>query len=476
MVESSQYTILDIAAGTGMLSTGVKLALELIGLRAVTVGGIERESCAAAAFLAWMEVSQGFRPPVWDDAKTFVGRRDRRLEPVDIVAAGYPCQPFSSAGKRAGTKDPRHLWPAVRRIVARTKPGIVFFENVDGHVSLGLWKVLRDLERLGYRVAPGVFSAEEVGAPHLRKRVFIFGVADAGGGGWGPRTGRERVCSTSEAVGESRRSSSRRDESRGRADRRVVARRAGSKLGHAKLPGIFRQGWFSFADEGREGTSDGHDELGDADGGRHRGQSDTGEQDGRIDRRVEELGHTEERGRSDVTTEPGGVTEAESESVYEHRELAYAQRITGSTKQQHEAGERSRSCSTDGPMYGDGGTQLADDNQPRLEGGRPATGMPSGDGSLDGGCGIIPIFPPHRTDYRRWAQLAALGLDPTSMPAVESGFSVLADGLASSADILRIGGNGVCPLTAAWAFLNLACCVLEIEEPAAAVGADGGQL
>ncbi|MGI9507636.1 MAG: DNA cytosine methyltransferase [Geminicoccaceae bacterium] len=203
-------SILDIAAGTGMLSVGVKLALESIGLRADVVGGCERDACAAAAFLEVMEHAQGFRPPVWDDARTFVGRRDRGLESVDFLTAGYPCQPFSTAGNRAGGRDPRHLWPAIRRIVARIKPGIVFFENVDGHISLGLGKVLRDLERLGYSATCGVFSAEEVGAPHLRKRVFVLGLSDTDQQRWAKgqaeqplRQGRRkavgRVCELDDA-------------------------------------------------------------------------------------------------------------------------------------------------------------------------------------------------------------------------------------------------------------------------------------
>ena len=104
------------------------------------MGGIERDACAAAAFLAWMADSQGGCPPVWGDTRTFVGRRDRRLESVDVVCAGYPCQPFSAAGRRLRSKDPRHLWPAVRRIVARVQPQLVFFETSTGTSRWGWGK------------------------------------------------------------------------------------------------------------------------------------------------------------------------------------------------------------------------------------------------------------------------------------------------------------------------------------------------
>jgi len=96
---------------------------------------------------------------------------------VDILCGGYPCTPFSSAGKRAGKADPRHLWPYFRAQIRTIHPRVVFFENVEGHISLGLPTVLSDLEEDGYKATWGLFSAEEVGAPHRRKRVFILGYA-----------------------------------------------------------------------------------------------------------------------------------------------------------------------------------------------------------------------------------------------------------------------------------------------------------
>ena len=110
--------------------------------------------------------------PIWTDLKTFPWEsfRDR----VDILTGGYPCQPFSAAGKRLGKEDPRHLWPWIADGIRAMRPRICFFENVEGHISLGLREVISELEGLGYKTAWGIFSAREVGAPHQRKRVFIL--------------------------------------------------------------------------------------------------------------------------------------------------------------------------------------------------------------------------------------------------------------------------------------------------------------
>jgi DNA (cytosine-5)-methyltransferase 1 len=89
-----------------------------------------------------------------------------------------PCQAFTLSGLRKGKEDPRHLWPDVARITAEIAPEWVFFENVPGHLPLGLQDVCRDLQTMGYRVAARVVSAAEVGGSHLRDRVFILGHAN----------------------------------------------------------------------------------------------------------------------------------------------------------------------------------------------------------------------------------------------------------------------------------------------------------
>ncbi len=129
--------------------------------------------------------------PIWDDLRSFDARVFRGA--FDTVLAGYPCQPFSAAGKRGGADDPRHLWPDVARVIGECRPEWVFLENVAGHVSLGLETVLRELWDMGYTPAAGLFSAAEVGAPHQRLRIFILAHTDEPASRYGElQPGREQ--------------------------------------------------------------------------------------------------------------------------------------------------------------------------------------------------------------------------------------------------------------------------------------------
>lgn len=134
---------------------------------------VEHEAAAAELLATRMEEGNLAPAPVWSDLRTFDCRPFTGL--VDGVVGGYPCQPFSVAGKRRGTDDPRHLWPLIYRDLELLRPRWAFFENVAGHLRLGYWDVVRpDLERLGYRVEEGIFTASEVGASHRRERLFIL--------------------------------------------------------------------------------------------------------------------------------------------------------------------------------------------------------------------------------------------------------------------------------------------------------------
>lgn len=149
-----------------------------------TVLYCECESYAAAALVARMEDAALDCAPVWDNVGTLccdeVLGYLQGFSPL-IVTAGYPCQPFSLAGRRAGENDPRHLWPAIARFIAAANPALVFLENVPGHLTLGFERVVADLQGLGYSVAAGLFSAAECGASlKERARLFILASADCG--------------------------------------------------------------------------------------------------------------------------------------------------------------------------------------------------------------------------------------------------------------------------------------------------------
>jgi site-specific DNA-cytosine methylase len=114
--------------------------------------------------------------PVWTDLKSFPW--ENFYGKIHVLTGGYPCQPFSQAGLQRGTDDPRHLFPYFERGIDAARPVCCYFENVENHLNLGFEEVRYRLQRLGYKVEAGIYAAENVGAPHIRKRLFILAVAD----------------------------------------------------------------------------------------------------------------------------------------------------------------------------------------------------------------------------------------------------------------------------------------------------------
>ena len=167
---------LHLFAGAG----GGILGSELLGFR--TVCAVELEPWSASVLLA--RQNDGLLPtfPVWDDVRTFDGRPWRGL--VDVVSGGFPCQDISAAGKGAGIDGARSgLWREMHRIVGEVRPQYVFVENSPMLTSRGLGCVLGDLAAIGYDAEWMVLGADDVGAPHERKRMWILAVKSAAGAG-----------------------------------------------------------------------------------------------------------------------------------------------------------------------------------------------------------------------------------------------------------------------------------------------------
>lgn len=137
---------------------GLDLGLERAGFRTVWHAEVDK-ACSEVLALRWPGV------PNHGDLKKVEWSSVQR---VDVITAGYPCQPFSHAGKRRGEEDPRHLWPFVLGAVRSLRPGAVLLENVPGHRSKGFGTVLGDLASCGYDARWTSLRASDVGAPHRR--------------------------------------------------------------------------------------------------------------------------------------------------------------------------------------------------------------------------------------------------------------------------------------------------------------------
>ena len=162
--------ILDLFSGLG----GFSLGLERTG-RYKTVAFCEIDKyCTLLLQKHWKGVK------IYNDVKkiTKEGFEADGIESPDIITGGFPCQPFSVAGKQKGTDDDRHLWPEMFRIIKAFKPRFVIGENVPGIVNIQdgvvFETVCTDLESQGYEVQPFNIPAAAVGAPHQRKRIWII--------------------------------------------------------------------------------------------------------------------------------------------------------------------------------------------------------------------------------------------------------------------------------------------------------------
>ena len=165
MYELSLFT----GAGGGLLGT------HLLGW--TPVGYVEYDDYCQRIIA--QRIKDGFLPraPIFGDVRTFAneGYAASYTGLVDVITAGFPCQPFSTAGKRAGVDDSRNMWPATIDIIRVVRPRFAFLENVPGLLSSGYFgTILGDLAESGYDARWRILSAAEMGAPHRRDRLWLF--------------------------------------------------------------------------------------------------------------------------------------------------------------------------------------------------------------------------------------------------------------------------------------------------------------
>ena len=168
-----EITHLSLFSGIG----GIDLAAEWAGIK--TVG-----QCEWAEYPTKVLEKHWPTVPRWKDIRTLTGKSfyektNRRT--VDIISGGFPCQPFSVAGKRRGKEDDRYLWPEMVRVIKELRPTWVVGENVAGIVRMALPDILSELEACGYRTRTFLIPACAVGARHRRYRVAIVGYSEHNG-------------------------------------------------------------------------------------------------------------------------------------------------------------------------------------------------------------------------------------------------------------------------------------------------------
>ena len=168
----NKLKVLDLFSGIGGFSLGLE-----------RTGGFE-----TVAFCEIEDYPRKVLAKHWPNVPIHKDIRELQADAVghiDLICGGYPCQPFSLAGNRRGKEDDRHLWPEVARLMDAIRPTWGLFENVAGHINMGLDEVLSELEGQGYTAWTLVIPACAVDAPHRRDRVWIVAHTGHGAGRYG---------------------------------------------------------------------------------------------------------------------------------------------------------------------------------------------------------------------------------------------------------------------------------------------------
>ena len=439
---NSKEEVTEMSLFTGFSGFGLTARLAFRQVR--TVCYVEREAHQAATLVARMEDEALDHAPVWDYIETFNGRPFR--ECVDILTASMPCQPYSLAGKQLGIKDPRWLWRPVRRVISQVRPRAIFLENVCQFRRV-LHIIIPQLEQLGYTVEkPIIVSAADVGASHLRKRIWILAHSNSnpirlepwwrGRPGW---EGAAELGELREAVGNSscqriceqdpEACSVTRDEAAGKEDSWRDPRGTGDSVGNAAGKRCGEEGTLQ-----RFRPADGF-----AGPGAPVGDSD------RVDwwTGTDMAAHLKPRRKSRSTNAGTAVGNANVARLPKRKGKR------GSVQQECPTAERTGAPV--GDTHGGGQPEL---EEPHCQ---PDEWFEARAYWSDSVRSSVPLFPPGREDEARADWSEALWFDGGLCPALpKSEIRGVVDGTSGYVDQLRSNGNGLVPLAGAYAFCTLA--------------------
>lgn len=438
-VDRPTLNTLGLCAGVGMLEEGIRAGLDFLGFDSRPLAYVEREAFAASILVARMDEEAMESAPIWcGDLRLFDGRPFRGL--VDILCAGLPCQPYSLAGAQRGNADERSFGdgegplPSALRIIAECEPAMVFFENVGAWVAGGHFREFgAELCRLGYALEEPLFlRASDVGASHKRERVFIMAYS-------------RRLA----AAGNNR--PLHRGQHQGGAD----AETGGATMGYATSD---NERWDSIASmhgKGEQvGGSGGHmadagERLVQEPGRGSQGREGSGSGGAALEH-AEGIGEREPADAADSLT-VGGRTWDESRDRSGAMAYSTSRRpgINAHTWRQSVEGRRDSQPVGESMAFASGAGLQGDGQERGDEEWHDPTGPV-------GSCRRSLFAPGPQSGF--WGSVIADS--PHFAPAIEPGFRLLADGFSyvvdeSRTEQLRAAGNGVVPLCAATAFVEL---------------------
>ena len=454
-------TELSLFTGYSGISLGVKLA----NINTRTIAYVEWEKYAQEIIKARIKDKLLSDAPIFSDISSFRGEQFRGM--VDLVTAGFPCQPHSFAGARRSSEDSRNKWPDTLRVIREVAPRYILLENVSGLLSSSVDErtpayggvVVGQLTEIGYDCFWEVVGADDAEAPHRRKRWFCFGVlADSNGTGAGGQTRDNYTIGPLSREGSEPRLDQRGDslvnpDKRSSIQRELTARNgdairtdrnmADSKgIGHRGGLGSERGDGERIVQQEEQGRS----EVGSEAARRNRDLADS------TSERLQ--GHNEQPTQSTGTF--NGYNQGELDDS-QHDGCARSQEPRGTGSRAHpQTGEIQPQQSTGSGVGATGSNELADSNGIRYElektnrdlAGRERSslsniyvGYPRG----------IPSWPPGPSQSDEWGRILTERPDlaPALTKKAESQFRGMVDGRTHRVDELKALGNGVVPAVVA---------------------------